>query len=403
MNRVIYLFVILILGSHFWNLKFFRSVSDHDSLVILNLLIYAYGYFKFKKRNFINSKHYSWFYKIGFVAMLLSAISVIVFHEQRTIDTIFVYRAQFPLLFFPLLFRIQPSIDEIKKSITLATIVYIILLYVSLVVPLLFVDSVPEDSSNVDFGYAFLARGNGMLWLYLFCFLLTDMSSKYTKKHIAILCIFIVTVIVIQNRQTIIYVFCILTIFSFTKTKNKSIKVFLLIFLVIAVLYNFDIITSLYLETLENTKVEAGRAISLPYFLFEHNDNIIIDIIGNGMDSKKSAYGQYLTDLGQNHSIWAGDLGIVGIWSIYGILPVVAILYLTVMILKSKKYMPQYVVFIAYATFLCPYLISFSGTDMYWWSFLLYFYAFHDTLYKRKMKISEFKQRISNQRNQQCE
>lgn len=389
------------LGSHFWNLKIFHSISDHDSLVILNLLMYAYGYFKFKKRNFINIKQYSWFYKIGFAAMLLSAISVIVFHGQRTIDTIFVYRAQFPLLLFPLLFRIQPSIDEIKKSITLATIVYIGLLYVSLVAPLLFVDSVPEESSSIDFGYTFLARGNGMLWLYFFCFLMSDLSFKYTKKQIVMLCLFIITVIVIQNRQTIIYVFCILTFFSFTKTKYKSIKVFLFIFLGIAILYNLDIITSLYLETIENTKAEGGRAISLPYFLFDHNDNFIIDIIGNGMDSKKSAYGQYLTDLGKNYSIWSGDLGIVGIWSIYGVLPVAAILWLTIMVIKKRKHMPMYVVYIASATFLCPYLISFVGTNIYWWVFLLYFYAYYDTLHKRNLQVNKFKQTYSV-KNERC-
>lgn len=372
------------LGSHFWNLKMFHSVSDHDSLVILNLLVYAYGYFKFKKRYFINSKHYSWFYRIGFAAMFLSAISVIVFHEQRVIDTIFVYRAQFPLLFFPLLFRIQPSINDIKKSITLATIVYIILLYVSLIAPILFVGSVPENPSSVDFGYIFLAKGNGMLCLYLFCFLLTNLSSKYTKRQLVMLCVFVVTMIILQNRQTIIYIFCILMIFLFSKSRNMPIKIFILLFLCTAVLYNFNILTSLYLETIDNTKVEAGRAISLPYFLFDHNENFFIDIIGNGMDSKKSAYGQYLTELGQNHSIWAGDLGIVGIWSIYGILPVIAILYLTIMVIKSKRYMPKYVVYVAYATFLCPYLISFMSTNIYWWAFLLYFYAYYDTLYKRK-------------------
>ena len=389
MNKAVYLFILLMINAHFWNLKMFSSFSNHDTIVILNILMYAYGYFKYKRSYHIDSKQYSWFYKIAFFAMVLSAISVVVFHDQKTIDTIFVYRAQIPLLLMPLLFRIQPSIEDIKKAISWATVVYIVFFFVSLALPMLFAVSAPEESSGEDFGYAFLARGNGMLWLYLFCFLLDDLSYQFSRKHLVMLCIFIFTVIVAQNRQTIIYVFAILLIFSMSKTKRKSIKLFLMSFLVAAVLYNSNILTSLYLETIDNTKADYGRAVSLPYFLYEHNENSIIDIIGNGMDSKKSAYGQYLTDLGKNYCIWTGDLGIVGIWSIYGILPVVAIVLLTVKVLKSHKYMPKSIVYIAMATFLCPYLISFAGGNLYWWAFLLYMYAYYDTLHRKKMMMAK--------------
>lgn len=392
MNLAVYLFVLLMINAHFWNLKMFRTFSNYDTIIVLNFLMYAYGYFAYKKRSFIDSKQYSWFYIIAFLAMAISAISVVVFHNQRAIDTVFVYRAQIPLLLMPLLLRIQPSIESVKKAITWATVVYIFLLFVSLVLPLLFVGFAPEESSSEIFGYAFLARGNGMLWLYLFCFLLDDLSNKFSKKQLVMLCIFMVTVIVAQNRQTIIYVFCILVIFSFNKAKHRTTKVFLILFFVMAVLYNFDIINSLYLETLNDTKIEAGRAVSLPYFLFEHNENFIIDIIGNGMDSKKSAYGQYMTDLGKDSAIWAGDLGIVGVWSVYGILPVVAILLLTVKVLKAHKYMPRYVIYIALATFLCPYLLSFTGANVYWWAFLLYFYAYYNTRHKKKMVMEKHEQ-----------
>lgn len=384
MKLKVWLFILLIINANFWNLKFFSFLTDYDTLVILNMIMLIYGYYHYKRKNFIDAKKYSWFYKMIFAAMILSAMSIVVFHDQKLIDTIFVYRAQLPLLFMPLLFRIQPSIEDIKKAITWATIAFIIFSYLSLITPQLFASAVPDSSSERDFGYNFLAMGNGMLWLYLFCFLISNLSDKYTRKQFILLGVFIVTVIVAQNRQTIIYVFCIILFFFFSKSRHKSVKVILIAFFITAILYNFNIITSLYLETLDNTHLEAGRAVSLPYFLFEHNQNFIIDIIGNGMDSKKSAYGQYLTELGKNYAIWAGDIGIVGIWSIYGILPVVAILLLSIKVFKARKYMPQYVIYIAAATFLCPYLLSLAGKNVYWWAFLLYFYAYYDTLRKKK-------------------
>jgi hypothetical protein len=123
------------------------------------------------------------------------------------------------------------------------------------------------------------------------------------------------------------------------------------------------------------------------YFLFDHNPNLFCDIFGNGMDTKNSAYGQQLTFLGKNFAIWAGDLGVIGIWSVYGIIPVIVIYILSIKIL-IHKYMPLFVKFMASASFLMPGLMSLHRVhSILWWVFMLYFYAYFDSCYKRGLRL----------------
>lgn len=380
-----WLLLVFIVSSNYFNLRIFVNLQNYDLSIIINALLILYGFMHYKKGTFINTQNYNWFFWLMTVSMILSCISVVIFHEQRILDSIMVYRSQIFLLYLPLLFYIQPPICEIRKAVIIYTTTFIILLYISLAIPSIF-NKMNFENSLETTDLPFLVKSNGLLWNMMFFFLLPESFKKITKYNLILIMLFLLTVILIQNRQTIIYI-SIITLYTIFKIKSKIyIKWIILLGCVIIIARTSYIFDFLINETKQDTQIDGGRAISLPYFIYDHNPNIIVDFIGNGMDSKKSAYGRYLTELGKNYAIWSGDLGIVGVWSIYGLLPVFAIGLLVVKILKQRKNMPYFVTYIASSLFLCPFLLSITESNFLWWALLMYFYAYFETCNKRGIK-----------------
>lgn len=390
MSRTVYLFIVLMFASHFWNLKIFKFFINYDVSLISLLVLLVFGGIMYKPRHFIDIKNYSWFCKYLFGGIFISIFMVVMFHEQSLLQTLPVYRCFMPYLFIPMLFRLQPSVSELKKVIMWNCIIGIILTYISMRYYSLFIvdyASLEMAKQNIaDKGSTDIisvAATNGFLGNILIFLALSDMIKKVSKTNVFIVMFCYSTCVYGQNRQSMIMVSIIL-IFSLYKMKGAQFnKLLIIICLGIIITTTSDIWYYLYNETIMDTNTEEyGRMRSIIYFTTEHNNDILCYLFGNGMDSRHSVYGQYIQFLGKEFSIWAGDLGIVGIWSIYGVLPLVAIVTLSIKAIMHKA-TPYFVKFMGAATFLSPFLMSISGGFVYWWAFLLYFYAYYDTLHQK--------------------
>lgn len=394
MKKWVYIFTILILSTNFWNLAFFTPISNSEfGKVILPLLLFIWGILYYpKKKNIYVTPYFTKIY-ILYSGLLFSVTSVILFHGQQPLQSILVYRNLVPILFFVVIFYIQPSIKGIKKAIYYAVLISYAFIILSLFIPSLFdvdLNALVEKAANIkeskSTDFLFVARGTGTISNIVLCWSLSNCVNKITRNDIIIILICYGMLILFQNRQNLIFA-TIIILYTLWKIRQAyATKWIIILALISIIILSFDIWNSLYYETISQmNNANYARNRSLPYFLFKHNPNFYCDIFGNGIDTKHSQYGQYLLYIGTYLNIWSTDLGLVGTWSVYGIIPIIFVYSLSIKILKHKT-MPLFVKYMASASFLMPMLLGFSSSSpIYWWVFLYYFYAYYNSLSKKNI------------------
>ena len=126
---------------------------------------------------------------ILYSGLLFSVTSVILFHGQQPLQSILVYRNLVPILFFVVIFYIQPSIKGIKKAIYYAVLISYAFIILSLFIPSLFdvdLNALVEKAANIkeskSTDFLFAARGTGTISNIVLCWSLSNCLYKVTTK-----------------------------------------------------------------------------------------------------------------------------------------------------------------------------------------------------------------------------
>lgn len=132
----------------------------------------------------------------------------------------------------------------------------------------------------------------------------------------------------------------------------------------------------------ENIRVQSGT-----YFLTDFSPTTVSRIFGNGFPNLNSRYGQYVSMLEDNYSYYLTDVGVVGMYAMFGILPLIAYLIIflrgmTMRVPPEFQYLKYYLFYIM-ATCLTSdsiFSISFMMTNIF------VFYALQ-VLYERERAV----------------
>lgn len=317
-------------------------------------------------------------------AVFFSMIPAYLYYGQSILTSVVAYRAQYFWLFIPVLLYIRPNAQELIKTLNTFACLYAIALIIrNYVASSLFYISEKvlenwayyEDEVMLIPGYVLL-----LIPYYYYCDKIKN--SGATTRNIMMVMFFFIVFFISENRSTL---FVAALVLGYVILKKKSHYKFLFLLcastvVVIMAYFTADVWLSLFRETTEQLDDEDyNRVKAFAYFVFQANENWVTAIFGNGfLSAHTSSKMQDLMELG----IYNSDLGMIGYWNQYGIIPVVTFL---VYIWRSfrAKWCPFYVKAIGFHLLACALTISYFGTpaNILWFVVFYYLYVYYQHEY----------------------
>lgn len=144
-----------------------------------------------------------------------------------------------------------------------------------------------------------------------------------------------------------------------------------------------EIWQALYTETVDQVGDSGyNRNLSYYYFLFEANKNIFTAIFGNGF---LSAHTSSLMARLMDEGIYNSDVGFIGYYNQFGIIPVIIFISLSIKGIR-RKYLPLYVRLYAFYILVGSLTIMYFGQDIKIICFIVYYYLF--VYYSHRQSVS---------------
>jgi hypothetical protein len=305
-----------------------------------------------------------------------------------------------PFLLWPIFFillKIEVPIDMIEKVIIIFGLIYIVCYFYQFANPynVMFNLGMVDDEYRESRGIIrIIFPGAGVIWL-LTCMTvtkLTDSASKY-KFFWFILLILGIIIPFMQATRTYIVPTILIYCYHFAKNISLSKKIAISIVLVIGGVFlsDFEIPVIEGILEQQEKQTEDGtkdiRYIAGTYFLTEFSPTPINKILGNGMGHERSEYGQFIDNLGQK-GLFIPDIGIFGIYSYFGIIPVIAWALIGYKVYKYK--IPEKYIYIKYYFFYI-YFCAITGSTFYHIHYLIStifaLYIFQTILYNKKKTL----------------
>lgn len=383
-SLTIYIYIILLVWQAGMKIPFLDFLQGNMQIIIAVLLLLI-GTYHFKNKKSLFSLRGDNVFKLICCSLILSVITAYFFGGQDFSTSILLYRHHIWLLFLPLFFRIRPSLKSISNSLYIFTITSIFvclcqmigIFSVNVISTNIWGEEV-EVSPNEFGGYGIVGDRTIVFALYLF---LHELVYNYNWNNL--LKVFVAFVAIILSTQRAMLLFALpftLYVLLFRIQVSSSKKNLLFIIFSFASLlffsYTIDIWQSLLLETTTNINdKDYNRRLAVDYFLFNHNNNIITTIFGNGFLSIKSMGGRFIYNLGFR-GIYIDDVGMIGVWIRYGIIPIIVLLYILKRALFTKS-MPLYMKFISLHIGLLPTAWTLIGPHYFVLIFLIYLYYFN--------------------------
>ena len=180
-----------------------------------------------------------------------------------------------------------------------------------------------------------ISSGVSLLIIPLYYYLQKLRINFNTKLLFKVIFIFVV-IYIAENRSTL-FPATILTLYSFTKIKSRYktiILTVLAIVVAIAAVQTMETWESLILETEDNINDEDGnRNKALLYFTTIGQHSWMTFLFGNGIISVHTSN---LMAMLMENGIHYSDLGLVGYWYNFGIIPIIAMMVMFIKIFKSS-------------------------------------------------------------------
>jgi hypothetical protein len=387
MRKSIYLFITLILGVDCWNLIILDPVLNNRTNPVYAVAWALLGFYwfrsrpgNFKKYNYNKYRKYFYWLTTGF---LLSIFPAYIFWNQDFITSLVVNRHLIWYIFLPLILYIQPSEKEIMTALFYYTVTYMAVWIIQAITPNPLTTSLVNkielgittfELEKSEFGYLLPGYSIMLILLYFKTQQFTEnVKLKTFIPAAGMLAIFFI----LQNRGTLFFAVIVFgySIFKL-RTRYKPI-LFLFYGLIVILVY---LATTPYWNALiqETTgqlnNQDYARWKSFYYYVFEYSPHWSCNIFGNGFLSTKVESGRLLQQKAVT-GYYQSDIGIIGLWSMYGILPLIVIYTVISKILFRKLY-PFYLKAMAAHILFVPIAWSFDLNGSLIFIIIFYLFAF---------------------------
>ena len=140
-------------------------------------------------------------------------------------------------------------------------------------------------------------------------------------------------------------------------------------------MHNFDVFTSLIEQTTEELgDQDYNRNKSWNYFLYMFSPHWLCYILGNGF---LSAHYSSTMLLLMQEGIYNSDVGFIGYWNQFGIIPVITIFVMYFSVFKSKNSYPFLMKLIVAYSVICGLTTIYYGQDVKILHLALFYYLFY--------------------------
>lgn len=382
-NRKYYLLVLYVFFVQFWGLKMFAVIPpDMELAMTLGLLIVGPVYYHMASRrpsllNASNAAPITWIV----IALVISMEMAKMYYGQSFMVSLTSYKAQYLMLGGLSLLIIAPTKDEIIGSLKLYAILFTLVYMVHIVSPGMFVMGEKNAISNVDessiLGYEILP----ILLYYYFDGYVVRPSLKNVGKIFWILAL----LFMMQNRSSLIpVILCSVYLFWNVKSRYRGV-----IIMALSVIIGIFVITTIstWNELIQQsiselTNPRYNRIIALNYFLLQGSDTLLTILFGNGFISNHTS--SLMGDL-MAMGIYNSDMGFLGYWNQFGLIPIIVFLYMIIKTMRGRSY-PGFVKYYAFQILMCAPTIMYFGQQPKIICFLLFFYLFE--IYRPKRHVA---------------
>ena len=374
MSKTVYLLILLIINSNAWNLRMINLSADN--WLILQLIYLFAGFIYYGRMAdfhiFTKELKYWWLWLLG---ILLSMVPAYFNYDQTFSQSILTYRHCLLLVQIPILFKIRPTKEEIVKAILFYFGFVWIIYFLQQANPLV----VNIDEETLDKYIRNNEKPMVAGWIFviiaLFYYLDDILKKIYIKLLLIILIVFIFAILE-QNRSILFSITAIIgwTMFKVKKNRFLVILIFFILSLGIAY-YTANTWNDLFRETAEQVdNDEYNRNKAYQYFLFKASPNIWCRIFGNGfLSTHVTRHMEDMMDLG----VYNNDVGFVGYWNNYGILPIIVFLLLLVPAILGNRN-SHFIRCWALQILICSATISYWGAKNLLYMGLFYFLYYMD-------------------------
>lgn len=346
-SKTAYFYMLMLISVNFFHLQPISPLTSNDICLVLFLLFLILGHFLFKPGNKILTITHSrgnWPVFLILLGVLISFFPSKSLYGQSFMTSLTTSRCMLAVLALPLLFAIKPEKTEIESAVNWFSITLMIFAVLdSLEIPVIdrsfFLDEDKPVTLIDEDSYVMLLPGFQWVGISLF-FCLDRLKSNFSRKNLARSVFYFAMVFILQNR-TMLFISAVLfacTMFTI-KGKNKSATRFFRLFAFLIIIAMAAVTAPQWMKLFKETSEQLGdsdynRLLAYNYFLFEACPRWYHYLTGTGLISAKTS--SIMKDL-MDAGIYNSDVGIVGLWNHYGILPVIAVAIVTIKPLLSKK------------------------------------------------------------------
>ena len=374
---VIYLLLLACLYVKFWDIVPFGNISQDIQLVgILLYLILGCFFFKKRKRLVVPNK-YKYLIWI-FVGIILSMIPAYLFYDQSFFQSLITYRVNILLLTIVALFRISPKLEEIIQALFYFAI---LMLLVEILMPLspgLFIIS--EKKLNYAYATGDMSSLKAIAGIGYVCIPMFYYLQKIKEKfsiNVLFRIILLFTVFLLAENRSNLFPVMLFMLYTFWHIRSKY-KPIILFGLILGCIVFFvsqkELFLGLYEESVEQLNdTDYNRNKAYTYYLFLACPNWLCYILGNGRISIH--HNPMVANLMED-GIYNGDVGFIGYWNEFGIIPVIAMFVMFYKTLTSRK-MPYFMKLFALQILLCALTASYYGNTVLILQFIMFYYMYY--------------------------
>ncbi len=364
-------------------------MPNRDVAFVLNfaLGLYAFFRFRYKGSNMLYVKQNTKYIWLLMGVMIISAFVPWIDYGQDFISTLISQRFNYYILFALVLYAIRPEEGELMCIFRICARISVVMFLLGNLFPAWFVDAtklqetlasrIAHDSTDIGFG----CPGFGVLVMYFF-FCCGKLRQNPKTKDVLELLILLGVIIAVQNRSTILgalpaFGWCMFRMRSRHKT---------LVYACIGVLIIMAIpyVQIIYKSLVEETQMQLdddnyNRWQALSFYLVEMKTKFYHYLIGNGVWSISGEYTKLMLSAQTYRGCYISDLGILGTFFYYGIVPLYIIYRYCLVALKDKQMpssMKWYAIWIICVPIIHPYLMLTEGgnaTIAFFFYFVTYF------------------------------
>lgn len=382
MKRSTYIFIYGLIASSFFDIVpfgYLNGIARGAAFDVMTLLWLAFGVYIYPARN-RKLRLRSDFLLIFYASVIPSFFMAKYLFGQSLVQSVITSRPLFLFLAIPALFRIAPTPKEIVRGCYIYSIVFIVVCLARTLVPIQFYIAGEKQIGYMAASGDFLNRpievcfGMIVLPLLYYC---QSLYQNFNGKDFTRILILFVIIVTIQNR-TILFPSALIVglAFVFSKWRSQALKFgFLSIMGIVAISVLATIFASLIDETSHQISSTGDpRVIAMAYFFNFDRMSLPELLFGTGNISFQTS--SYVADLQLAH-IHYSDVGMVGFWSIYGLVTTIILLaYIGRTIGKGS---PLYVRAFGVTTVICCLTWCYfnSGCRITWFVLLAYLYVYH--------------------------